>query len=115
GPVRNVVKHPQPPYTIGLMSAIPTLAGDPEETLAQIPGSMPRLGAIPGGCAFNPRCTYSFSHCSETRPEPYPAGSSAAACFLHAEDKAVDAPERILQTARTAGIALPNTVDGEPT
>ena len=37
------------------MGAIPTLAGDATR-LVQIPGSMPRLSAIPPGCSFNPRC-----------------------------------------------------------
>ena len=37
------------------MAAIPTLEGRVGR-LAQIPGTMPRLSAIPRGCAFNPRC-----------------------------------------------------------
>src|SRR5690606_31665756 len=83
GPVRDVVERPQHPYTHGLMAAIPTLKGDPSERLAQIPGAMPRLDAIPAGCAFNPRCDYAFERCPRERPEPYRAGASDAACFLH--------------------------------
>ena len=55
GPVRDVVKHPRHPYTKGLMGAIPTV-GAHASRLVQIPGSMPRLAAIPKGCAFHPRC-----------------------------------------------------------
>src|SRR5690606_6427 len=55
GPVRDVLKVPRHPYTQGLMGSIPTLTGD-EDRLVQIAGSMPRLTAIPPGCAFNPRC-----------------------------------------------------------
>ena len=55
GPVRDVVQQPLHPYTKGLMGAIPTLAGAADR-LVQIPGSMPRLTAIPPGCAFHPRC-----------------------------------------------------------
>ena len=51
------------------MGAIPTLAGDAER-LVQIPGSMPRLSAIPPGCAFNPRCAFAFDRCRIERPEP---------------------------------------------
>ena len=54
GPVAEVIHHPQHPYTVGLMGAIPSV-GDNNERLAQIDGSMPRLTAIPSGCAFNPR------------------------------------------------------------
>src|SRR5690606_26021988 len=63
GPVRGVVKTPQHPYTHGLMAAIPSLSGDPHDRLAQIPGSMPRLDAIPKGCAFHPRCDFAFDRC----------------------------------------------------
>ena len=54
GPVKEVIQNALHPYTNGLMRSIPTL--DPEiHELEQIPGSMPRLNAIPKGCAFNPR------------------------------------------------------------
>jgi peptide/nickel transport system ATP-binding protein len=82
GTVRNVVKHPQHPYTRGLMAAIPSLIGDPDEKLEQIPGSMPRLGAIPDGCAFNPRCTFRFDRCPAERPDIYETSASRASCFL---------------------------------
>jgi oligopeptide/dipeptide ABC transporter, ATP-binding protein, C-terminal domain len=111
GPVREVVKHPQHPYTIGLMAAIPSLSGDPDAALAQIPGSMPRLGAIPPGCAFNPRCTFAFDRCTAERPDAYPAGASRAACFLHAPDRPYAAPPDVLAAARTAGIRLPAPMD----
>src|SRR4029079_18906451 len=53
GPVDAVVHAPQHPYTAGLRGAIPRL-GDQRERLLQIEGTMPRLGAIPPGCPFNP-------------------------------------------------------------
>jgi peptide/nickel transport system ATP-binding protein len=82
GPVRDVIKHAQHPYTQGLMGSIPTLTADAER-LTQIPGSMPRLTAIPAGCAFNPRCPHVFHHCRVVRPELLPAERSLAACWLH--------------------------------
>ncbi len=84
GAVRDVVLRPQHPYTAGLMGAIPVL-GARRERLLQIDGAMPRLGAIPGGCAFHPRCAHAFDRCRSERPELLPAGPSAAACWLHAE------------------------------
>ncbi|TDR85199.1 ABC transporter ATP-binding protein [Enterovirga rhinocerotis] len=68
GPVAEVVSRPLHPYAQGLMGAIPTLA-DTAERLASIPGSMPRLSAIPPGCPFNPRCAKAFSPCTTIRPE----------------------------------------------
>ena len=100
GPVRDVVKRPQHPYTRGLMAAIPSLAGDPDEQLAQIPGSMPRLGAIPVGCAFNPRCDFAFDRCRTERPDAYPAGATQAACFLH-DAKTAPPPDVALRAAET--------------
>ncbi len=82
GPVRDVVKHPQHPYTAGLMAAIPSLADELGTRLAQIPGAMPRLGAIPDGCAFHPRCASVFERCVAERPPVYPTGTGGTACFL---------------------------------
>jgi peptide/nickel transport system ATP-binding protein len=82
GPVQDVVQHPLHPYAKGLMGAIPTLAGDAER-LVQIPGSMPRLSAIPPGCAFNPRCAFVFDRCRIERPEPIRQGTQDVACHLY--------------------------------
>jgi peptide/nickel transport system ATP-binding protein len=85
---RHVVQRPQHPYTRGLMGSIPKL-GARSERLTQIEGSMPRLNAIPGGCAFHPRCPKAFERCPRERPELLPAGASRAACWLHAPAEAV--------------------------
>jgi peptide/nickel transport system ATP-binding protein len=82
GPVRAVVQQPQHPYTVGLMGAIPTI-GERRERLRQIDGAMPRLAAIPPGCAFHPRCPQVFARCRGERPDLLPAGASEAACWLH--------------------------------
>jgi peptide/nickel transport system ATP-binding protein len=85
GPVRDVVKSPYHPYTRGLMGSIPKLDSEADR-LTQIPGTMPRLNAIPRGCAFNPRCPHVFERCRVERPELIPLERSAAACWLY--DKA---------------------------
>jgi len=82
GPVRDVVRQPHHPYTRGLMGAIPSAEATPSARLTQIPGSMPRLTAIPQGCAFNPRCPHAFERCKLERPEPMPVARSHAACWL---------------------------------
>ncbi len=83
GPVKDVIHAPRHPYTSGLMSSIPKL-GEQRESLAQIDGAMPRLTAIPPGCAFNPRCPKRFDRCMTERPSPMPAGANHAACWLYA-------------------------------
>jgi len=82
GPVREVIHAPRHPYTRGLMSSIPKL-GEGRERLAQIDGAMPRLNAIPPGCAYNPRCPERFERCTLERPSALPAGSNFAACWLY--------------------------------
>src|SRR5882672_9914426 len=83
GPVQEVIHNPQHPYTTGLMGSIPAV-GQETEKLPQIEGSMPRLNAIPPGCAFNPRCPRVFDRCLVERPNLMAAGTSQAACWLHA-------------------------------
>jgi len=81
GEVHEVVRDPLHPYTQGLMAAIPTLEA-PARRLAQIPGAMPRLSAIPPGCAFAPRCPRVFARCAE-RPPLMAIGDRGAACWLY--------------------------------
>jgi len=84
GPVREVIHSPQHPYTAGLMGAIPKISlSKDDQPLTQIDGAMPRLNAIPPGCAFNPRCPRRFERCTEERPNLIRAGASEAACWLH--------------------------------
>jgi peptide/nickel transport system ATP-binding protein len=84
GPVVEVIKHPAHPYSEGLMGSIPSLEHRVER-LRQIDGAMPRLNAIPPGCAFNPRCPKVFDRCRVERPELLDAGATRAACWLHAD------------------------------
>ena len=81
GPVHEVINHPSHPYTEGLMAAIPDISQD-RERLNQIDGAMPRLNAIPTGCAFNPRCPKVFERCRQERPGLMDAKATRVACWL---------------------------------
>ena len=81
GPVHEVINRPAHPYTAGLMGSIPDITQD-REYLNQIDGAMPRLNAIPVGCAFNPRCLKVFDRCKLERPVLANAGATRAACWL---------------------------------
>jgi len=90
GPVRAVIHAPRHPYTAGLMGSIPRIAagaGTLRGRLAQIEGSMPRLNAIPRGCAFNPRCPRRFDRCLAERPEPLRFEAGQVACWLYADER----------------------------
>ena len=84
GAVSDVIRAPRHPYTVGLMGSIPSIIED-REHLVQIDGVMPRLNAIPAGCAFHPRCERVFERCRHERPELLPTGSTRAACWLYAD------------------------------
>lgn len=94
GPVQEVIHHPVHPYTVGLMGAIPDMASD-RERLNQIDGAMPRLTAIPPGCAFHPRCPRVFDRCKRERPDLMTAGATRAACWLAVEPQRARAQEGV--------------------
>lgn len=88
GPVRQVLQAPAHPYTRGLIGSVPPLDEDHAE-LTQIPGSMPRLDAIPSGCPFHPRCPHAFAPCASQRPPMFAVAEARAACWLHDASKGV--------------------------
>ena len=81
GAVDAVIHRSAHPYSAGLMASIPDIDGD-DERLHQIDGSMPRLNAIPSGCAYHPRCAQALPRCAQQRPELQAVGQGLAACWL---------------------------------
>ena len=80
GTVRDVLQKPQHPYGWGLLTSIPRLTGDPEKSLAAIPGTPPSLISVPSGCAFHPRCSYVKqvgTACSYSIPDLLPVSAGA--------------------------------------
>jgi peptide/nickel transport system ATP-binding protein len=86
GPVEEVVRRPRHPYTAGLMASIPSVHAR-HEHLNQIDGAMPRLNAIPPGCAFNPRCGRAEAFCRDHKPG-LPVMAHAAACHFPLKEAA---------------------------
>ncbi|HEY0949719.1 ABC transporter ATP-binding protein [Nocardioides sp.] len=58
GPTKEILTHPEMPYTWGLLSSIPEVDSDPDAKLVPIPGNPPSLLSPPSGCHFHPRCTH---------------------------------------------------------
>lgn len=72
GPTRAVLTDPQHPYSRGLMASTPTVdPGLVDQRLYQIPGAMPKLDALPRGCAFHPRCDVVLERCRSEQPGFY--------------------------------------------
>jgi peptide/nickel transport system ATP-binding protein len=84
GVVEQIFYHPRHPYTVGLLDAVPTLAGEQQE-LSSIPGSPPDLIDPPAGCKFHPRCPYATDKCREEDPPLMEVGAAQAAACWHWE------------------------------
>jgi len=83
--VDTIFKDPRHPYTQELLKAFPDIER-PGERLASIPGSPPRLNALPAGCRFAPRCPHVFDRClNEAPPLVQLTGEHLASCFLAGE------------------------------
>jgi peptide/nickel transport system ATP-binding protein len=86
-PVGELFAHPQHPYTIGLLGAVPRAGAARNGKLQEIPGRVPSLAELPGHCAFADRCPradeQSWSQVPalrEVRPD------HAVACFHPGEE-----------------------------
>jgi peptide/nickel transport system ATP-binding protein len=55
GPVREIIKNPKHPYTIGLLEALPDI-NNLDEPLKPVPGNIPSPLERPSGCVFHTRC-----------------------------------------------------------
>lgn len=65
---RSIFRNPLHPYTIGLLKSIPKLNED-QDSLYNIPGSIPSPKEFPKGCRFSPRCEDCMEICREKMPE----------------------------------------------
>jgi peptide/nickel transport system ATP-binding protein len=76
-----IFHRPIHPYTMGLMSAFPSIIGEKTE-LVQLPGEPPDLLKPPPACRFHPRCPYATEICRQEMPEFRDhGGGHYAACW----------------------------------
>ena len=77
----GIFSRPLHPYTLGLMSAFPSIRGE-KKKLSAVPGEPPDLINPPPGCRFHPRCPRAVPGCASEEPA-YIEHSSGhyAACF----------------------------------
>jgi oligopeptide transport system ATP-binding protein len=83
GPVEQIFKNPQHPYTWSLLQSIPRLDSDRHERLLSIEGLPPDLIKPPKGCRFNPRCQFRIEKCLHDDPPLMDVGPDQdAACWV---------------------------------
>jgi peptide/nickel transport system ATP-binding protein len=121
GPVDALFARPAHPYTAALLEALVRLdrPSPPGTRPAAIPGSPPRVGDVPPGCAFHPRCPLALlpEPCGRVVPEAQePAPARHVACHLGADvlsgrldplpaGARAPAAATVIPTAPTAGCA----------
>jgi peptide/nickel transport system ATP-binding protein len=94
GPTKEILVHPEMPYTWGLLSSVPDVVGDTNAKLIPIRGNPPSLLSPPPGCSFHPRCDHRDKVpgdlCRTTLPELTPAeagGNHVKRCHLANPDE----------------------------
>jgi len=97
GPVDDVFRNPQNPYTEGLLRSIPRL-GSKTERLAVIPGVVPNPLEWPTGCRFHARCPYGWEKTEREEPPLFElAPGRKNKCWL------VEYPERRAEVRALTG------------
>jgi peptide/nickel transport system ATP-binding protein len=81
GAGKEILTHPEHPYTWGLLTSAPHLTAEPDQRLTPIKGTPPSLLNLPTGCPFHPRCPYPSrlpdDRCVDTLPDLRPGGRGA--------------------------------------
>lgn len=86
GTVDEIFYSPSHPYTIGLLSAMPTNRKNEVQKLMPIPGSPPDLFSPPVGCGYAARCPHAMEACLNSRPSEFTvAAAHFSKCWLHHE------------------------------
>ncbi|MDX9818201.1 MAG: ABC transporter ATP-binding protein [Desulfococcus multivorans] len=83
--VKTLFNRPLHPYTQGLMRSIPGAATSDRARLAAIPGVVPNLLSLPGGCKFSDRCDRVFDRCIDAEPGLIEVDGHAVRCRLYEE------------------------------
>jgi peptide/nickel transport system ATP-binding protein len=84
GPARQVVRHPQHPYTKALLSVVPARDPRVRSSPQLLTGETPNPVDVPTGCRFHPRCPIAVERCSAVDPalRVVSGASHEVACLL---------------------------------
>jgi len=83
--VEDLFHKPLHPYTHGLLGSIPWIGRKMEtgrKQLQEIPGMVPSLLEMPGGCRFHPRCPRVMERCKKEEPPLVQKNGRRVLCWL---------------------------------
>jgi oligopeptide/dipeptide ABC transporter ATP-binding protein len=83
GTVREVFHNPKHPYTKRLIECDPGHIKERARVLPTIPGEVPDLANLPGGCIFGDRCDQVMDRCATVPELTGITESQRAACWLN--------------------------------
>lgn len=86
GDVREIFHDPKHPYTRRLIDCDPGHIKTRARVLPTIPGEVPDLANLPGGCIFRDRCDQAMPRCAEVPPLSKLKEGHHAACWLNHEE-----------------------------
>jgi oligopeptide/dipeptide ABC transporter ATP-binding protein len=69
GPATRVLQRPEHPYTVALLSAVPSLTPGTADGRLVLEGEPPSPAHPPSGCRFHPRCPIAEARCATECPE----------------------------------------------
>lgn len=81
GPVDEVFEHPRHPYTVALLSAVPSTRQRTDVPI-ELAGEVPSAADIPPGCPFHPRCWKAQDKCRTVLPQLDPLDRAHVACHF---------------------------------
>ena len=92
GPVRDIFRDPQHPYTAALLRCVPRIGSSRQPGILQpIRGKVPALHEAPSGCVFEPRCDRARKRCPLEHPEFVRIGEeNFVRCFFAGSPDPVD-------------------------
>ena len=97
GYAEQVFSAPRHPYTVALISAIPSIHGESEEEKILLSGNMPSPVFPPSGCPFHTRCFMTQEICKREFPN-FSEVEEGHFCACHFAEKTTEEKREIAKT-----------------